>query len=335
MKIKKTYTHCRVGLLLGLLNFHTLSSCVNTGGQLGMGLCQSKATKEQKELERQLEEQMKAFCRTNDGKQRQADGWKKFLSKPTAVGAPLTLAAVLAAGCYIYFNILSVPNPIENPMTNTTMSGNATTALTITAGPLDVLNTTVGSVGSTIKDITTTVGTVGIAALNATGIAGLLKPNGSASTTTPFPPTNSGTNTISIGNTTKSYNTKPTTAEQPFMDDIKAHNGSVIRMKYWLDRGKSINSVDPDGIPVVSYAASTNNWKLFKFLVDNKADLNLSDNEGYTPMMYIKPDASNSKLMYNYSLKHGASPCKRNVHGQRLDSKPGVKVSPEIFKKCS
>ncbi|WP_243018138.1 MULTISPECIES: ankyrin repeat domain-containing protein [Candidatus Cardinium] len=60
MKTKKTYTRYRVGLFIGLFSFHTLASCVNKGGQLGMGCCESKEEKQKKQLKQEIKQAQEA-----------------------------------------------------------------------------------------------------------------------------------------------------------------------------------------------------------------------------------------------------------------------------------
>ena len=368
MKIKKTYTHARVGLLVGLFSFHTLYSCVHTGRELGMGLLQSKENKEIKKVKKEIK-QMKYTG--------QADS---FLPKPehssfscakslcynskkpvwcvAKVGGYLALAGTVGYIIYYkYGNMLSPSTPTENTLTNTTVSGNATmTALESNLALLGgVANTTVSAIGSTMKDVVTTVVPIGIGLLNGTAIAGgLLNANrsnvhdnsSSVTTTTPLTPTDKGAKNIPSKSTPKSSNTKPIALTREVISDIRAHEFSISRMKYWHKKGLPIDAADPEeGRTLLIEAVNLNLLAQVKWLRINGANLDATDNRANTALMYAIHNANKAegkakteaKVIIDYLLKHGATPCTKNVDGRPLnaDIKPlNNKGLSDAFEKC-
>ncbi|MEF2228472.1 MAG: ankyrin repeat domain-containing protein [Candidatus Cardinium sp.] len=345
--MKKTNTCCKLGLLIWLLSFNTLSSCVNTGQSLGMGLCQSNASKKKK-LQKQLSRQIKmnnlnAYRSVPAPKISYNCGTfkiKNYISYiVTALGASIIVGETVV---YIYKNyfspdsVPSEPNPMEEANNNTMLSltGNGTTSL---------INTTLSCVGTTATAVATTLATT------AAGLIPKLKPN--HTTSTAGPPSNEEENRILDAIENPKWNQSSTTGEskpsdikltsltQEIIDDIiLQHRFSIKRIKYWLSQGLSINATDADGRTLLMEGANNISLRVVKFLIGKGVNVNAKDNRGNTALMYALDRGPEAQPIVDYLIKHGATPCTKNVDGRPSSSDINlfdVKLLKEKFKKCS
>lgn len=61
-------------------------------------------------------------------------------------------------------------------------------------------------------------------------------------------------------------------------------NGNIDETKELLKKGANVNSCDENGNTPLLYAVASDDFDLVKLLVENKADLDLSNNCGETPL---------------------------------------------------
>ncbi len=319
---------CRVGLFAGLISFNALASCANTERTLGMGLCQSKETKKQRELERQYKDQMKKL---NNRSSINKDSWYNSKSCYATIAGTAT-SVITGLLWYLYYNVPS-ESTTEPTMANTTMPfpGNGTTNVVADGAPLaPVVNTTMAYVGNAIATAATAATTV----LPTVGLIAVLK-NGTNSVVMP---SMSDTNTIRNKNTPKLSNIKPITIlSQEIIDDIIVKNGfSTGRIEHWLNQGLHIDAKDEEGRTLLMEAVNSNSFTAIVFLMGKGANVNEQDNRENTPLMY----AIHRKLeeIAEFLVTYGATPCKKNIDGRpsQSDIEPlNAKLLEEKFKKCS
>lgn len=323
--MKKTYMRCRVGLFAGLISFNALASCANTERTLGMGLCQSKETKKQRELERQYKDQMKKL---NNRSSINKDSWYNSKSCYATIAGTAT-SVITGLLWYLYYNVPS-ESTTEPTMANTTMPfpGNGTTNVVADGAPLaPVVNTTMAYVGNAIATAATAATTV----LPTVGLIAVLK-NGTNSVVMP-----------SMSNIPmESSSARPILPTyEKAISHMEEHGFSVESIRDYLYNGFGINDKDVNGKTILMAAANYENYAGVKFSVEQGADVNAKSNDRRRVLMYIKNDSPESTRILKYLIREGADPCIKNEKGQLSKPNPGVPpesvklLSEEQQKKCS
>ncbi|WP_243517993.1 MULTISPECIES: hypothetical protein [unclassified Candidatus Cardinium] len=357
MKTKKTYTRCRVGLFIGLLSFHTLSSCVNIGRRLGIACLESEEAKQKKKKENNFHKKIKQAQEQNllNHQPTKKDPNYNFVKEPwyksklgitALVLGTTTFLSIGTAWLYLWS---SETNPVLQEGLIRNYIGNGTTTEV-----MNNVSTTVSSIGNTIKDLVAPGmvalinGTAAVAA--AKGLSNLNKWNVSD---------NSGTVTlpsIDLDKLDKLYGGNMSIDCSPFkiddpdaLDkevalDIEANNFSVNSMKCKFSQGLHIDATDTHGTTLLMGVSGLHNLPSVEFLVAEGANVHAQDKvKGSTPLLYALSgkslDQAQAQATVDHLVQHGASPCVKNTDNRPSyhDIKPFMsnKKLLQDYKKCS
>lgn len=73
-----------------------------------------------------------------------------------------------------------------------------------------------------------------------------------------------------------------------------AKNHDIKRVRLALkDGNEDVNVANINGWTAATFAASTGDFEILTFLIENGIDLNIANNEGYTPLMVAAAEVSN------------------------------------------
>ncbi|WP_243018136.1 MULTISPECIES: ankyrin repeat domain-containing protein [Candidatus Cardinium] len=356
MKTKKTYTRSRISLFIGLLSFHTLSSCVNTGRQLGMDCFKSKEKKQKKK-------RIEAFYR--DIKQTQQanllnhqppnedlkfnlvkEPWyKSKLGIIASVLGTTTCLSLIGTSIYLYiYNWSSETNPVLEEGLMRNYIGNGTTTEV-----MNNVSTTVSSIVNTIKDVVAPGivvlmnGTAIVAGANE--LANLNNSNVSDNRSAVTPPE------IAIDKFGKLYEGNvsidcspfkiddPTAITQEIIDYLEEKSYLPEAIQCLLDAGLHKDAKDLSNNTLLMRTTKINNYKAVKFLVSVGADQNLKNMGGNTAIMYADLSNDEGKKIANYlGSRNDTNLCIKNNNAQSLKDKEDIKLFQkniqEKIKKC-
>ncbi len=84
--------------------------------------------------------------------------------------------------------------------------------------------------------------------------------------------------------------------------------GKVKEVKAYLDKGGDVNKKNEDGISLLSLSILGNKDKISEFLINNNADINARDNDGFTPLVQLcgsgkKASMHIAKLLFKKGAK--------------------------------
>ena len=90
--------------------------------------------------------------------------------------------------------------------------------------------------------------------------------------------------------------------------NVVANNGTVEDVKYYIERGVSVNEKDHNGRPLIHYAVRYNpNIDVLKYLVKQGADVNAKeDNAGWTSLHYAAASHVSNPEVFKYLIDNGA-----------------------------
>jgi len=86
-------------------------------------------------------------------------------------------------------------------------------------------------------------------------------------------------------------------------------------IEYFLNIDFSVNEESKNGIPLLVYAMRFKKYNIAKFLIENKADINLVAKDRNSTAL-IEACSQNNEDMVKYLLENGADPNKVNKNGQ-------------------
>ena len=84
-----------------------------------------------------------------------------------------------------------------------------------------------------------------------------------------------------------------------------AVNGTVEDVKFFIERGVSVNAKNSNGSSLIHYATMNPNVEVLKFLVEKGADVNAKDNNGWTPLDFASGKKEMEDLLREVGAKYG------------------------------
>ena len=84
-------------------------------------------------------------------------------------------------------------------------------------------------------------------------------------------------------------------------------------MKHLVDNGADVNAMDNDGWTPLILAARYKTLEMVKYLVDNGVNVNATKNDGWTPLMFAAKYGTFE--MVNYLVEYGADVNAKNDDG--------------------
>ena len=115
-----------------------------------------------------------------------------------------------------------------------------------------------------------------------------------------------------------------------------ARIGTVKDIKYFMNRGATVNDKDLSGTSLIHYAASYNpDVEVMKYLVEQGADVNTKTKGGTTPL-HCAAYSSNSNIdILKYLIEQGADVNAKEINGTTpLDTATGDKEKEAILREA-
>ena len=76
-----------------------------------------------------------------------------------------------------------------------------------------------------------------------------------------------------------------------------ARYGDLETVKLLIENGADIDAKDKDGYTVLMYASNNGNLEIIKYLVENGADINIKDKNGDTALNYARTEGIKEVLI--------------------------------------